>query len=306
MKYFKIMKRTQISIPIIAAFLLLSWIHADAQQQVMYNHYGSNVTPFNPSASLIRPEGEVSIVGRKQWTGIEGAPSSLWINAYAPISSIKATIGANVRNESIGLERSNDISMFFAKGIQINDKNMLSVAVSGGVSTLKQNLSALDPSDVKARYNNDKLFGQIGLGVTFFNPDKYYVGLSAPRVVLQNNTSRINYNFNSSYYFTAGTLFKLDDLITFKPATIVRYAKDAKLNADLSVMGYAKEMIGLGLNVRSLGGVAGLFQYRIKGFSVGYSYQFSTGSQLSSTGINNASQEVYLSFKFGSRKLSLL
>lgn len=278
-----------------------------SQQSMIYSQYGNNITPINQAGSLLKPEGEISVLGLRKWTGIEGAPSVIWANGYAPIKHINAAAGINVRYESVGDERSTDISAFFAKAIQVGTADFLSLSVNAGFSMYKGNFGGL--------YGNDPVFNNsisqntalIGAGLMLYHPDQYYIGVSMPRFMLNKLEigERENYNYKNQYYLTGGMLFSLDEDFKLKPAAIVSYVQGTDLQAEVSAMAYVKDVFGLGLNVRSYGGAAGLAQFFFNNFGIGYGYLFNTGSETTSAQINNSSHEFSLSYRFGKAKLGL-
>ena len=63
-----------------------------AQQQAMFTEYQFNEVTLNPAYAGSHEVISATAVARRQWQGIEGAPSTLSFNAHSPL-----------RNENIGL-----------------------------------------------------------------------------------------------------------------------------------------------------------------------------------------------------------
>lgn len=272
-----------------------------AQQSPVYNLYGTNITPINQAASLIKPDGEISILGRRRWTGIEGAPEVLWVNAYEPIGSIHATAGVNARYERIGEEKATDISAFFAKAIRVGEQDFLALSVNGGISTYKGIFSGIEVNDDPVYNNNiSSNTAQIGAGLMLYNPEKYYIGISTPGFALNRaRAGMADYVFRNQYFLTGGMQFTFNDDFVLKPSAVMSYIQDQKLWAGISAMAVVKQTFGLGINTDSNGAVAGLAQVYLSNFNIGYSYQFSTGKQMSGGQVNNSSQEILLRYSFG-------
>lgn len=57
--------------------LLLIVTKVNAQQEPQFTMYWSNYSLYNPAASGIFSKHYVSVSGREQWVGFEGAPKSL-------------------------------------------------------------------------------------------------------------------------------------------------------------------------------------------------------------------------------------
>ncbi|MFB2120913.1 type IX secretion system membrane protein PorP/SprF, partial [Parapedobacter sp. 2B3] len=59
-------------------FLTAASITAHGQQPLTHTQHGQLRTVINPAASLLRTGGEVSVIGRRQWVGLDGAPTVFW------------------------------------------------------------------------------------------------------------------------------------------------------------------------------------------------------------------------------------
>src|ERR1700733_7097494 len=86
----------KIALPVLA-FILFTIIftnRAVAQQAAFtYTQYMDNLTPVNPAYSLLDKAGSISTLARKQWVGIDGAPTTYLINADVPFESIGSAGG---------------------------------------------------------------------------------------------------------------------------------------------------------------------------------------------------------------------
>ncbi|MFB2120623.1 type IX secretion system membrane protein PorP/SprF, partial [Parapedobacter sp. 2B3] len=68
------MKRIQL----IFMAMLAAATATQAQQPLTHTQHGQLRTVINPAASLLRTGGEVSVIGRRQWVGLDGAPTVFW------------------------------------------------------------------------------------------------------------------------------------------------------------------------------------------------------------------------------------
>ena len=290
--------------------LLLGIITANAQQAPTYNQYANQPTALNPTASLLRPDGEVALLGRKQWVGLEGAPTAYWMTAHAPWRRFSATIGLNVRHESLAVEDATELSVFLAKSIRISESEYLAMSMSVGMSYYHGNFSQVDPADPAFRSDIREHTALMGFGVLLYRPEGYYVGLSMPRLALSDLGSggEINrqYNFSNQYHLMGGALFRLDQSFDIKPAFLASYIPGVPLQADLSAMVYVQKTAGLGLNARSNRDLSAMIELMIGPLKVGYSYQFNSNDNPLKRRIDNATHEVGVSYRFGDVKAGLL
>ncbi|HWK59497.1 MAG TPA: PorP/SprF family type IX secretion system membrane protein [Parapedobacter sp.] len=286
---------------------LLASIGLQAQQPLTHTQHGQLRTVVNPAASLMHLGGEVSVIGRRQWVGIEGAPTVFWGSGHLGFGGIRATAGLNIRHESLAVEKLTEASAFFAKSVRISESEYLGLSMNAGFSYLDGRFSQLDPMDPAFREDIRETDALVGFGVMLYRPDRYYVGLSLPRLMLGNLglTGDSRYQFTNSYHLTAGALFPLGTDFQFRPSLLVTYSESLRPQAEVSAMFFVKEVFGIGVNVRSYGELAGMAQFNFGGFGLGYSYQFNPGNQPLNRRINNTTHEIGLSYRFG-RDMGLL
>ncbi|WP_299464387.1 PorP/SprF family type IX secretion system membrane protein [Mucilaginibacter sp.] len=286
---------------ILSLLLMITGSKLMAQQQIYsYSQYGDNLTPINPAYSLLDKAGSINVVGRKRFVGIDGAPSSLLLSGSLPLESIGGAAGLYVLNDQIAVERQIEVNAFFAKSIQLTEKDYLAVSINAGVRNYVGNYSTLDYYDPEFKDDIRETSPNIGFGVMFFS-DKYYLGVSVPELTIRSlgtaSVQQANY-LKSHYYFTGGYLANLAEDIKFKPTTLVSYVNGSPLLADVTGTIYLKEQLGVGAGYRTDKRASGIISITTDTFRVGYSYQFGVASN-NLGGINTATHEVSLSYRFG-------
>jgi type IX secretion system PorP/SprF family membrane protein len=275
-------------------------LRAQQQQEFGYTQYMDNLTPFNQAYSMLDKSGSVSALVRKQFVGIQGAPSTFIFNGSLPIESIDGASGILVMNDKFAIESNTQFSAYFAKSIQMSDAGFLAVSISGGVKSYIANFSTLDASDPQFRNDVRETRPNLGFGVMYYG-DNYYIGLSMPELTItglgtasvQNNT-----NFRNHYYFSGAFITELADGIKLKPAAMVAYAQGVPVTANVSGIIFLKDVLGVGLNYRSDNEAAGVLSVNMNSFKLGYSYQFGTASN-NLGGFNNSIHEITLTYRFG-------
>ncbi|WP_184543024.1 PorP/SprF family type IX secretion system membrane protein [Mucilaginibacter sp. FT3.2] len=289
---------------IIVLSFLLVWISANklfAQQQIYnYSQYADNLTPVNPAYSLLDKAGSVSVLGRKQFIGIDGAPSSVMVNGNFPIESVNGAAGVYVMNDQAAVERQIEANVFFAKGVQLTQSDYLAVSLNLGVRNYVGNYSQLDASDPQFMNDVRETKPNIGFGVMLYS-NNYYLGLSVPEFTIRSlgtaSEQQANY-LRTHFYFSGAYLADVSDDVKFKPASLVSYVGGSPVLANVSGTLYLKEQLGIGLNYRTDKKAAAMLSVINKAFMVGYSYQFGTSSN-NLGGVNIATHEVSISYRFG-------
>jgi type IX secretion system PorP/SprF family membrane protein len=272
-----------------------------AQQQAFsYTQYMDNLTPLNPAYSLLDKSGSINTLARKQWIGIDGAPTTFLFNGNIPLESINGSAGLIVFNDQFAVEHQTEVNAYFAKGIQLGEKDYLGVSINAGLRNYVAGYSTLDPSDPAFRNDVRETKPNIGFGIMYYT-DWYYIGVSVPELTINSlGTASVqdNTNFRNHYYFSGALITNVNDDIEFKPATLISYANGVPLIADISGTFYMKQAFGIGLNYRTNNEMAGIITLNINAVHVGYSYQFGTTSN-NLGGYNNATHEISVSYRFG-------
>lgn len=278
-----------------------------AQQPLTHTQHGQLRTVLNPAASLMQTGGEVSVIGRRQWVGLDGAPSVFWGSGHVGFQRFGATAGINIRHESLAVEKLTEASAFFAKSVRISQTEYVGLSLNAGFSYMDGRFSQLDPQDPAFREDVRETDALVGFGVMLYRPERYYVGLSLPRLMLGNlgvgGDSR--YNFRNLYHLAAGALFDMGTDFQFRPSMLVTYSESLRPQAEVSALFFVKRVFGIGLNVRSYGEVAGMAQFNFAGFGLGYSYQFGTRNEALNRSISNNTHEIGLSYRFDGKPVLL-
>lgn len=265
-----------------------------AQQSSPYTQFINNLTPLNSAFSLTNERPTVKSIIRKQWVGIEGAPSMYLINADMPIKSIGGSAGIIIKRDEAAIENLTSVNAFVAKSVQLSANQYLGVSVNAGFRNYNVNFSELNANDASFANNIQETMPNLGLGVMWYSKT-YYVGLSAPEINIRSVANQKNSN---QYYFSAGLKNTIAKDIQIKPALLIAYAKNIPLVADLSTLFYVKQKFGAGLNYRTTNDLAAIMAVDFDDLHLGYSYQFGT-SNTNIGGFNNGTHEIGFGYTFG-------
>lgn len=278
-----------------------------AQQATSFTQYHDNQVPFNSAYSLLDKAGSVNLNGRRQWAGIEGAPSTFQLNGSLPIESMNSAAGLSITYDKFNIEKLTEVSAFFAKAVQLSETDFFAASFNAGIRNYVASYSEVDPNDVS--FNNGDIketVGTVGLGLMLYSPEKYYIGASLPRLSMRSlgtASAEQQRNYSNTYYFSGAYLFTLNPDVKLKPATLVAYSRSFDTQADISATVYLKDKFGVGVNYKTTDEVAGILSVMLNGnVKVGYSYQTGLGNNNIGR-ISNGSHEVSLSFRFGKTAL---
>lgn len=269
-----------------------------AQHGISYNQFGQLRNAFNSSLSTMDDQGSFSMLGRSQWTGVDGAPRSLWATGHGIISKPGLAIGGDVKHASLGVVKENEITAFVSKAVRLGEDEYLSLSMGGGLLFFQGNYNQLDGNDPSFRDDIRETAGVLSVSTSYYKKDKYYFGISMPRFSL-NRSKDQEYEFRNVYYITAGALFQLDESFHFRPSFLISHMDDMTPRYDVSAVVFMGSKLGLGMGVQNQGDLSGLLQFNIGSIGVGYSYQFSPKSTALNQRISNNTHEVGFRYRIG-------
>jgi type IX secretion system PorP/SprF family membrane protein len=284
------MKNTILIRTFVVVIALAASIHKmNAQFDPMFTQYMFNEMYINPAYAGSRDNISATGLIREQWAGLAGAPATQTFSVHAPVANKKVGLGISFLNESIGVGKRTGINLNGAYRIPM-DKMTLSFGLQMGLVNLMENYQALvtQTSNDNQFSGNSKryLAPNFGFG-TYLQSDKWYVGLSIPRMM----ENRINYGGGSTevsnkftmsnwhYFLTAGTVHTLSPSIKLRPSVMLKAVSGAPINLDLSANLLFQDIIWAGAAYRNGDAFSVLLgAYITKQLRLGYAYDFTTSA----------------------------
>ncbi len=277
-----------------------------AQQDVMVNQYMFNQLFMNPAYAGAHKYCNATLIARQQWVNFDGAPVSQLLSADGKLKGKNAGIGFTLFNDHIGVSNRTEIYGNYAYHLKLDNRNILSMGLSGGVAYYRArftDLTVWDAGDNVFTTNiESKLVPNFGTGLFFYN-QKLYAGFSVPNLlnykpgtflsVPSGNTPQ----FIRHYYLTSGYVFKCSESVALKPSFLIKYVANAPVEADINVNVYLKNLVGLGASYRTGDSFVGIVDFSVlKNLRIGYAYDYPfTDIRLYTAG----SHEVRVSYDFG-------
>lgn len=278
-----------------------------AQQNLFYNHYFLNPFLYNPS--YIAPNGysEVYLNYRKQWSGIEGAPTTGTVSLHLPLN-YKAGLAFTGYQDKAGLLKTTTGLISFAYqvflGQRVSDQHKIGFGLSAGMTTNSIDGNAADnPNDPVIR-STSLVDGQFGIHYKFRNLN---IGFAIPRifqtqVVAEDDFTKPGIEQVKNTISSISYTIKLSDRFAFEP--LVTYRTFENQDGQYEAVGvFRVDNIGwLGGAYRPDYGAAAFLGFNIKDkIKVGYAYEFATDQ------VNvfaDGSHEVQLVVRLGKKKFS--
>ena len=294
---------------LIARFILVITIlfcvnESSAQQDPMFTQYMENLSIINPAYAGSKELLNLMVVSRNQWVSMPDAPVTNSFLMNSPIKESNMGLGFSLLSDKIGPIKQTGLYVDYAYRLYFSNQRVLSLGMKGGVNFYDArltNLSTNDPNDpVFANDINRNFLPNLGVGA-FFYSNRYYIGLSLPKLIEneinKNAVSTQNVSKEQMHlFFMTGYVFDVNKIVKFKPSLFAKYVKNAPISFDIGGTFLFYDKLWLGAIYRVSDSFAGLFQLQVTNqLKIGYSYDLPI-SQLGA--YNNGTHEVMINFDF--------
>ncbi|MFN4764669.1 type IX secretion system membrane protein PorP/SprF [Gillisia sp. Q332] len=252
-----------------------------AQQLPQFTQYMYNTISINPAYAGSRDAFSLTALNRNQWAGISGAPRTQTLSIHSPIRNEQIGLGLSVINDKTGYENYTYLYGDFSYTINVSQDVTLSFGLKGGFSyyDLDEDLFS-EPSvlqDPFFREQFNKWTPNFGAGL-FLSSQKWYVGLSAPKLINNDNNDFSEYVALEQvhYYMTGGYVFDLSDTWKLRPTALAKVTSGAPLSFDMSSTFIYDEKLYLGATYRIDDAIGAFIDFQIfEPLRIGYGYEYS-------------------------------
>ena len=205
----------------------------------MFNKY-----VFNPAAIADGDKFCVSSFYRSQWSGVDGYPSFIGVNAVMPRLNRNMSVGVSILSERIGKYNNTEVQGSYAYSIHL-DENVFSMGLQIGVvntSFIDLNWSTpeselvIDSEIVNSMTNSWS--PNFAVGFQYLNK-KWHLGASVYNITEQNKSfDEVKILQERQYYFTGGYNIRINSTFKLMPNVLMQtdlnsYQIDVNLNAEI-------------------------------------------------------------------------
>ncbi len=289
------------ALPLLAAFMAAFAlpVKSHAQTDAQFSQYYEVPNYYNAAAGGLTDLLRIRAGARLQWVGIEHAPQTFLVAADMPFKFIGKRFGTGLvmQQESYGLYKNLNI------GAQLSYKQKLlkgQLSIGVQVGFVDQSFKGTDvfiPDQDDFHTGTDDAIPQqdirgnafdVGAGL-FFTHKLFWVGVSGthltqPSIKLNaesgENTNEKNYEFTlgRTVYFMAGSNIPLKNtLFELQPSVLVK--SDFTFTSwDATMRCRYNKFITAGVGYRWKDAVYAVVSAEIKGFFIGFSYDYPTSS----------------------------
>ena len=289
-------------------FILTSFVATCSLAQDITNFTQFFINPYaiNPSYAGIEGRSMLSLVYRKQWSGIEGAPTIANLSFHAP-TVFGLNYGVNVTNDSKGILSTSAASLTGGYTLTFDKHKFIRFGISAGVAyntiDLDEFEGTVDPALIKALDKNASLIGNAGLS---FHLNTVHFGASLPNIFAPSFVSKDAFSvtevkpFQSVIVHASNRFYFAKDKHVFEPYLIYRINQDLPSQIEAAAVLHLNHVLWLGGSYKQDFGISALGGIKLQNFFlIGGSFSVkNTGDNE----LNSPSFEVQLSYIFGAKK----
>lgn len=272
-----------------------------AQQDAQYTLFMFNGLTLNPAYAGSRDRFSITGLFRKQWVGIEGAPTTQTLSMHTPIFGQKMGVGLMLTNDRVGDSKIFTLKGSYAYRLKVG-QSFLALGLHAGFTQYRADYLdvryALNPNfqDVAFNQNLNETLFNIGTGIYYHN-ERFYASFSVPQMINNNLTGGISDARQSVHYFlSTGYVFNMKGSIKIKPAIFAKFVSGSPISLDFNANVNIKDFLEVGVSYRWDDSIDFLLILPMgRNLAFGYAYD-ATLTELNK--YNSGSHEIMLRYEF--------
>lgn len=289
--------RTFITLAIGMAFSNYSISQQEPRAAFFWNQYMHT----NPAMTGAIYKHQANVQWRNQWTKINGAPTTLWLNYAMKLDSINSGIGVSYEYDVVGMNRQHTALVSYAYHIPIR-KMFLSLGISAGTCSMLINTKGFvftEPNDPVLPEDQTYFQGDFGIAL---HGEKWNAGISSTQLTgyfMRNGKNSYDltphYWFFGDYSFYFGENWKLTPRVQIGTDLLKAFSTVALVASYKKLWFGASALNPFNGKGFELGPMIG---YDIVGkFRLGYTYEFGVNTHFSQALNNNGTHEIVLAYQ---------
>jgi len=271
-----------------------------AQQDPSYIFYRYNMNFVNPAYAGAESQTQFGVNIRSQWSGVVGAPETQSFLASTFFGN-NVGLGVSIINDKTFIETQTSFALDFSYKVKWDDYTNIYFGLKASGNSYNANTAGLTTFGIESDPSLMNIDGgitpNVGAGV-YLQSKSLSLSLSVPKILkpkrLEQDGGLAKLGRNKMHmYLMAAYDHQLNDNLTLKPSTMLRYVESAPLSLDLTMAMNYNNIFEFGATYRLDEGFAGFMLFEISNsLNIGYSYEASSQSSLSNS--NNGTHEVMM------------
>lgn len=291
------------------ALVVTGWT-AQAQQLPLVSNYLNTAHLFNPAFSGLDGKTEITVLNRRQWTDVQGAPETQFMAFNGNREDLKFGYSGYAFNDVTDIVSRAGFYGSYAWHVKFTDQNSLSLGMGAGYVNNTINVGGIRVQDdldpvLFSALNRGKFDLNFGFNLNFgdFSFGAAVPNVLAPKVDFSDNYVISPHQYQYMRHYVVNTQYDVNlqkGLMTLSPFVIVRANEVTNPQVDAGLMFNHKEYFFIGAAYRSSYAVtANTGVHLTENITLGYAYDFSLNTYGFALG---NSHEFMLRYSFGESK----
>ena len=103
-----------------------------SQQDYQITHYMFDNLSFNPGYAGMNKNICATMIGRQQWSGFAGSPTTALVNIHSPISLLRGGLGLTYVSDQLGFEKNSVARLNYSYHLSLGS-GQLGIGLSAGI-----------------------------------------------------------------------------------------------------------------------------------------------------------------------------
>lgn len=262
-------------------FALLFSITSFAQQTPEYTFWRQNMSLINPAYVGSTEKTEINVISYKdQFNGVHDGPQTQSLAAQGSFND-NVGVGLEIVSDRVFIQKETNVFANFSYKLSFGEGKDLFLGLKAGGSFFSVDFNKLQTADPINQGQVSKFNPNFGLGA-YYKADKYFVSLSAPRILQADRYEEIAGAAQEAtdvtlVMFGGGYYYDLNENIQLIPAVMTRYIDGAPFGLDVNLSAHFYKKFELGGAYRLNDSMSVLASFEVaKMLDLGFAYDFAT------------------------------
>ena len=271
-----------------------------AQSNIRFSQINFAQGINNPAALAFDARIMVDMIGRNQWFGFDGGPSTFALNGQYELDGDMA-VGLKVFHDRIGVARTTAVSGQYSYRMYTQSGGIFSLGIGLGIDDHSLDYAStqtITPNDPAFRNSYYRTMFQASVGAYYYGP-RFYLGVSAPEIFRPRFDAGGKGKMwpEPHYYLSTGFFFSnADGSYTFNPNIQVKGLANAPVAGDIILRNTFRGRFSLIAGFRTeMSIIAGVDMLITPMLRAGYSFNHDVGNLATAKGMSN---ELYVGLAF--------
>jgi type IX secretion system PorP/SprF family membrane protein len=280
----------------------------DGQQQTQFTQYMFNNLIINPAYAGADEALSLTLVNRRQWTGVKRAPQTQTLSMHTLANNKKMGMGVTIQNDRIGAHKNLSGFLVAAYHLRTGKHSSISMGLQAGFHNRKTDYTSLNGSSQDPLLNDLYISSttfDVGAGIYFRNKN-FQAGISSPAILGDkfqlNDTTTVTLAARNTFLYVS-YMFEISNEVDLIPSILLKHYCGVPLGFDINANFLYRKLITMGLSYRNNESLDFIFKAKVTPLlTIGYAYDHPIGMV---SRLSNGSHELMVNYLFKSKEKTI-